>query len=396
MLYEKWDLNKIEEAAKQCKTKKEMRVRFPKAYKAAKRLGILGDPMFDHMPKPLKKPISCKWTKEKIIQEALKYPDRKKFFIGSGGAYHAAKRMGIFEEVCAHMPKNKSIGKPPPSFKWTKEKVAEEALKYDTKIDFKNKSAGAYHVALQKKWIKEICGHMSPLLESYTVELLMDIFKDCKTKKEAYAKNKKAYGAVRRRKIQNTVFAHIPKRMDTSGKNSHAYKGENEELHLIAKKYDNKNTFSNEDSAVYQRAYKRGILDDICSHMKNPHGGSSLPEKHLFDEIKKTYPTAKKIRDMSVKIEGKPYIKGFDIDIFIPELNRGIEFDGKYYHSPESLVENHDNWPKEDALRYHELKDSHFASKGIQVLHIKEEDWIKNKESCIQKCFDFLGASDGL
>jgi hypothetical protein len=396
MSYEKWDLNKIEEAAKQCKTKQEMKTTFPKAYAAAKRMGILNDPMFDRMPRCSHSPEPYKWTKGKVAEEALKYPDRKKFFLGSRSAYNASKKMKIFEEVCAHMPKHKSIGNHPYNFKWTKEKVAEEALKYNKKTDFRNNSLGAYQAALANEWIKDVCGHMQVLLQSYTTESLMDIFKDCKNKKEAMAKNRNAYVAVKHRKIQSIVFAHMPKRIDKSGRNSPFYKGENEELHLIAKKYNNRITFLTEDAAVYQRAYKRGILDKVCSHMQSSKRGTSVPERNLFDIIKKIYPTTKKIRDMSVKIEGKPYIKGFDIDIFVPELKKGIEFDGKYFHSPERLISRHENWPKEDALNYHELKDFHFASKGIQVLHVKEEDWIEDRESCIKKCFDFLGESNGL
>ena len=48
------------------------------------------------------------------------------------------------------------------------------------------------------------------------------------------------------------------------------------------------------------------------------------------------------------------------------------------------------NWPDEDIRNYHEIKDSYFASKGIQVLHIKEENWNKDKEECIQRCLNFL------
>ena len=47
-------------------------------------------------------------------------------------------------------------------------------------------------------------------------------------------------------------------------------------------------------------------------------------------------------------------------------------------------------WSDEDIRNYHEIKDSWFASNGIQILHIKEEDWIQDKEACIKKCLDFL------
>ena len=32
-------------------------------------------------------------------------------------------------------------------------------------------------------------------------------------------------------------------------------------------------------------------------------------------------------------------------------------------------------WSDEDIRNYHEIKDAWFATKGIKILHIKEEEW---------------------
>ncbi len=98
---------------------------------------------------------------------------------------------------------------------------------------------------------------------------------------------------------------------------------------------------------------------------------------------------------MKVKIPNKSYIKGFEIDIFVPELNKGIEFDGKYHHSFEYMRVDpkRAKWSDNDIHNYHEIKDAWFASKGIQILHIKEEDWNKNKELCVKRCLKFLNIS---
>jgi hypothetical protein len=45
---------------------------------------------------------------------------------------------------------------------------------------------------------------------------------------------------------------------------------------------------------------------------------------------------------------------------------------------------------KEDLENYSRLKDEYFLSKGIQILHVKEEDWIANKQSCIDMCLKFI------
>ena len=119
----------------------------------------------------------------------------------------------------------------------------------------------------------------------------------------------------------------------------------------------------------------------------------SKAEKELFAAIKQIYSSTKKLRS-KVEDQLRPYIKRFEADIYVPELNKGIEFDGKYYHSFECmrLDKSKKKWSDDDIHNYHEIKDAHFASKGIQILHIKEEDWNIDKEVCIKRCLDFLSS----
>jgi hypothetical protein len=353
-------------------------------------MGLLDHPMFSHMPKKMAT-ISSKWgNKENVLREAAQYPTRKSFFEGNRSCYNAAKSRGWFEEACAHMPKNLCAGNKPPTFKWTKEAVIKEALKYDNKKDFRTKSAGAWDAALKNGWVKEACSHMNVYVKHFELEELIEIFKDCKNKKEARIKNRFAYSAVKRKKLEDIVFAHIPKRLRLVGKDSPFYKWEDEELKKLAKKYTSKKRFMTENPQAYQALYKRDFFLEACSHMKESVC-VSVDEKILMDIIKGIFPKTHRVRDMKVKIEGKPHIKGFDIDIYVPELRKGIEFDGKYHHSLEGLRRGRPNWPEEDLKKYHELKDGWFASKNIQVLHIKEEDWITDKDICVKRCMDFLG-----
>ena len=44
--------------------------------------------------------------------------------------------------------------------KWSKEKCREEALKYETKIDFQKYSNSAYSKSIRNNWICDICSHM--------------------------------------------------------------------------------------------------------------------------------------------------------------------------------------------------------------------------------------------
>ena len=136
--------------------KYEYRIEFKKEnsilYNYASRHGWLED-ICQHMTWITRKPHF--WTKEKCLNEALKYKSRKLFQKGSGGAYAAAIDNGWLDEICSHMRR------PAPSnYYWTKDRCKEEAAKYETLKDFR-KNSYAYNAALKNGWITEICSHMA-------------------------------------------------------------------------------------------------------------------------------------------------------------------------------------------------------------------------------------------
>lgn len=61
--------------------------------------------------------------------------------------------------------------------------------------------------------------------------------------------------------------------------------------------------------------------------------------------------------------------KDFEVDIYIPNKNLGIEYNGNYWHS---------NLYKEN--NYHQKKALYFQSKGISLIHIFEYEWIEKQE----------------
>jgi len=271
-------------------------------------------------------------TKEELIFAALLYTRRVDFQKNNNPAYKQAWRRGpaFLDIVCAHMEE-------PSNLAFTLEELTCIAHKYTKKMDFKKNNEAAYQAAWKREDFEEICSHMDPpLTQAYSFD----------------------------------------------------------ELYQEAKKYLNRSDFREHSHNHWQIARKRKILDQICSHMKRS-SGTSKQELELFGRIKAICPEAKKLRDMQVKIEGKSHIHGFDIDIFIPDLNLGIEFDGKYHHSFEAMRADpkRSKWSDDDIRNYHNLKDTWFwSSKGIKILHIKWDDWIADKQACIQRCFDFLGA----
>jgi hypothetical protein len=174
------------------------------------------------------------------------------------------------------------------------------------------------------------------------------------------------------------------------GSTPHNKKWWPENVAIEAFKYNTRHEFKKNNEGAYDAAKDLKVLDEVCKHMKRAIN-SSYSELKLFNEIKKIYPNIVKLIDRKVKIPNKPHIKGLHVDIFDPITKRGIEFDGKYWHSLEGLRRTRLHWPEEDLVNYHQIKDDYFLSKGIQILHIKEKDWLEDPKQSLSKALDFLG-----
>jgi predicted GH43/DUF377 family glycosyl hydrolase len=95
------------------------------------------------------------WTKERCIEDAKKYERSGDWKLKSASAYRTALKKCWFDECRKHM---KVIVKP--KNYWTKERCIEDAKKYERSGDWKLKSESAYQKALKKGWIDECRKHM--------------------------------------------------------------------------------------------------------------------------------------------------------------------------------------------------------------------------------------------
>jgi len=326
---------------------------------------------------------NCENSK-KIKELALKYSNITDFIKAKGAAWKAAKKLGIVEEIKKHMESKKRKN-------YTKEDIKKEALKYNTRGEFKKNNQSIYNAAKNLNILDEVCLHMlKPKTRVYTHEELVSIANSCKTKKEFKKQYPGAYTVTCSRGILDQICSHMP---EVSNK-----PWTFQELQEEALKYKYKSEFEKKSNSAYNISIRLGILDKICPHMEN-FGGTSGIEKELFKLIKNSYPSTKKLKIRENKIFlDKPYIKGFDIDIYIPELNKGIEFYGTYYHSFDVMrkCKRKKQWSDSDIVNYHQIKDIFFLKhSNISILHIKEEDWIKNKQNCVNRCLEFLGEKNG-
>ena len=102
------------------------------------------------------------WTFEKCKEEALKYNTKMDFKINSASSYNKCIKNKWIKDVCLHMEEIKK-----PKEYWTFDKCKKEALKYNTKMDFNKNSIGAYSKAWENNWLDDICKHMITIGNSY-------------------------------------------------------------------------------------------------------------------------------------------------------------------------------------------------------------------------------------
>ena len=119
----------------------------------------------------------------------------------------------------------------------------------------------------------------------------------------------------------------------------------------------------------YHRLKNNISLCTIC----NPIGEqNSIKEKDLLEFIANNY-TGEIISSYRDKLE---------IDIYLPELNLGFEFNGLYWHSEKFKDKN-----------YHINKTNHFKNKGIRIIHIWEDDWLFRKDIIKSQILNIFGKS---
>ena len=170
---------------------------------------------------------------------------------------------------------------------WTKERVLEEAKKYETRSEFYNNSCGAYEAARRNNWLDELCFKEVRKPAGYwTYEMCYKAAKECKTIKEFYIKYK-------------TGYTHSCKNgwLDSfdwlkSKKTNWTYERCKEE----AIKYSSKSEFQRGCGSAYSVARKKGWINDWFVNKINPN--NTWTYERCKEEAMK-YDTLKDFREKS-------------------------------------------------------------------------------------------------
>lgn len=161
-----------------------------------------------------------KWTKDKCKEEALKYNYQKDFKINCSGAYNVAYNNNWMKEICFHMIKKKK-----PNGYWTKEICKNIALQYDTRSEFQKKSPEVYYQLYKNNWTDEICSHMKILKfrkKNWTIEKCRELALLCNSRKEFKEKYDSAHRIACKNKWIDEICSHM-KPINTDKRCIYAY-----------------------------------------------------------------------------------------------------------------------------------------------------------------------------
>lgn len=107
----------------------------------------------------------------------------------------------------------------------------------------------------------------------------------------------------------------------------------------------------------------------------------SNKEKELLSYIRSIYDG--EVLENVTNVIAASHNRWYELDIYLPELHIGFDFDGTYWHS----TEYKDKY-------YHQRKTIACYTNGIQLIHIYEYDWDNNKSQIQQNIVKLLNHQD--
>ena len=227
------------------------------------------------------------WTYEECKSHALQCNTRSEFITKYPGAYASAIKNKWLDDICQHMEIKFEIKNNP-------ETVRLEALKYKTRQEFRHGSNSAYEYARKHHLLDTICNHMTRPLPKvkWTDETILEEAKKYPSKVEFRKGNSSAYSIAYKKGIIEIVCSHmLPSRKIRDYWTF-------ERCQKVASKYKSKIEFKKNDGSAYSTAVRNGWIEQICTHMVRPVPKVKWTYENLVEEAK-MYKTKKDFKSFS-------------------------------------------------------------------------------------------------
>lgn len=127
---------------------------------------------------------------------------------------------------------------------------------------------------------------------------------------------------------------------------------------LFSIEHDCGNTFNITKSLLYNRIMNNSIVCTFCNPIDIKVSSFEIEVGLFLKEL-----------DISFETRDRKVLSGLELDYYIPDRNLAIECNGVYWHNELFKPEN-----------YHINKTNICFDKGIQLLHIWEDDWLYKKD----------------
>ncbi len=201
------------------------------------------------------------WSYDKCKEEALKYKSKSGFNRANNTIYKYIKDNN-WDELLSHI----EIINPKPRGYWTYERCKEEALKYNTIVEFKKKCISAFNIIEKNRWFDELCLHLSRFDRKPKGYWSYDRCKEVALKYSNstifYKEASVVYEIIRKNKWFD-LFEHLSSDRTTK------YYWDYERCKEEALKYNTKSAFYRNSASAYSSSLKNKWIDDICSHMEH-------------------------------------------------------------------------------------------------------------------------------
>lgn len=281
-----------------------------------------------------------KWTMESCREIALQYSRRADWSNGHQASYAAAKRNGWFEQCVAHISDGNK--------QWTKDECVAAAADYKNRNAFKRGNPSAYSAALYNKWVEDCCGHMEYMHTHRSLEhCKRDALKYLTMNRWKKGPDRNSYFVARRNEWLEACCGHMEDFVQITM----------DDCLDAGALYSSRSEWKFRDLRTYSAACINGWIDFCCDHME-ALTGPSVQEMQVFEYVKSLCPDAVQ---SSRKLLGNRQ----EIDIYIPSLKIGIEFNGLFWHNEKLDV----------PVDYHQRKTDAAKSVGIRLVHIWSDEW---------------------
>ena len=264
--------------------------------------------------------VQGKWTSELLIEDALKYKTKNEWRLNSGGAWKAARRLGIFELCIAHMTNNLRAH--------TLESCKVEALKYKTSGAWYKGDKKSYQAAQKRGWLNTCTSHMEKPIR-YTFEHIQKTALPFKTKRDWKRNCPFEFSVAKKNSWVKESCSHMEQqekspRLENREKVSRTLS----ECKVAASHYKTRGEWKKKDIKTYRYAMKKGWLVECSKHMtyvEKRKKVACLQTGEIFisiTEASKKYP---RIRDV---LKGKQKSTGGFSFTYVKEyINKDVDKD---------------------------------------------------------------------